>query len=160
MRKLTLWKEKTEVWIEGDEDGNTEIKTQWFCSDGISIFYGDTKSEAAAHFGVPVGFDDNISKAAATLGRAKSDKKSTSSRENGRKGGRPKAKQPVFQSHPGTWSPESLQYKGAMIDRYDDGQYVGYIPDSMEGGDLHTVFAKSVHGVKISIAKYLKEVGK
>jgi hypothetical protein len=58
MKNLEFWKEKTEVLIEGDEDGNTAIKMQWFCSDGVSTFYGDTKAEAASHFGVTVGFND------------------------------------------------------------------------------------------------------
>lgn len=92
MKTLAFWKEETEVWIEGNEDGNTEMKPQWFCSDGISTFFGDTKAEAAAHFGVPVGFDD-VSSAASLLGRkgglAKSERKTASSRENGKKGGRP-----------------------------------------------------------------------
>jgi hypothetical protein len=58
MKKLKFYQEMQEVWIEGDEDGNTEMKLQWFCTDGISTFFGDTKAEAASHFGVPVGFDD------------------------------------------------------------------------------------------------------
>jgi hypothetical protein len=58
MKKLTFWQEDTEVFVEGDEDGNTEIKPQWFCSDGISTFFGDTKAEAASRFGVPIGFND------------------------------------------------------------------------------------------------------
>jgi hypothetical protein len=90
MKTLTFWKEETEVWIEGNEDGNTETKLQWFCSDGIATFFGDTKAEAASHFGVPVGFDD-VSSAASLLGRkgglAKSERKTTTARENGRKGG-------------------------------------------------------------------------
>jgi hypothetical protein len=100
MAKLTLWKEETEVWIEGDEDGNTETKPQWFCSDGISTFFGDTKAEAASHFGVPVGFDNSgTTKAAASLlgrkgGSAKSDRKTAAARENAKKGGRPRKVKP------------------------------------------------------------------
>jgi hypothetical protein len=56
MRNLKFWKEKTEVFIEDDEDGNTEMKMQWFGTDGISTYFGDTKTEVAARFGVPVGF--------------------------------------------------------------------------------------------------------
>jgi hypothetical protein len=93
MKTLTFWKEETEVWIEGDEDGNTKTKLQWFCSDGISTFFGNTKAEAASYFGVPVGFDD-VSSAASLLGRkggqAKSERKTAAVRENGKKGGRPK----------------------------------------------------------------------
>lgn len=57
MRKLEFWQEMAEVVI--DDEGNMEEKMQWHCSDGISVFYGNTKAEAASHFGVPVGdFDD------------------------------------------------------------------------------------------------------
>lgn len=56
MRTLKFWQEMGEVLIEDDQDGNTEEKLQWYCSDGISTHWGDTKSEAASHFGVPVGF--------------------------------------------------------------------------------------------------------
>lgn len=54
MRKLTFWKQEAEVIV--DDEGNSEPRLQWHCSDGISTFFGDTKSEAASHFGVPVGF--------------------------------------------------------------------------------------------------------
>ena len=56
MRTLKFWQECTEVFC--DDEGNTEDKLQWFCTDGIATFYGDTKAQAASHFGVPVGFDD------------------------------------------------------------------------------------------------------
>ncbi len=54
MKTLKFWEDKTEVIT--DEEGNTELRTQWFCSDGVSTYYGDTKAEAASHFGVPIGF--------------------------------------------------------------------------------------------------------
>lgn len=53
MTTLEFWQDWQEVIV--DDEGNTEEKLQWFCSDGISTYYGDTKAEAAAHFGVPVG---------------------------------------------------------------------------------------------------------
>lgn len=56
MKTLKFWKDAAEVFV--DDEGNTEMKEQWFCSDGISTYFGDTKAEASAHFGVPVGFDD------------------------------------------------------------------------------------------------------
>jgi hypothetical protein len=40
------------------KDGTVTWKKGWYATDGISTYYGDTKAEAAAHFGVPVGFDD------------------------------------------------------------------------------------------------------
>jgi hypothetical protein len=89
MKTLTFWKEETEIWIEGNEDGNTETRLQWFCSDGISTFFGDTKAEAASHFGVPIGFND-VSTAARALGSIRTEKKAVAARENGKKGGRPK----------------------------------------------------------------------
>ena len=56
--KLHFWKEVTEVVVDtrDGEDLTIEEKEQWFCSDGVSTYFGDTKSEAASHFGVPVGF--------------------------------------------------------------------------------------------------------
>lgn len=54
MSKLNLWQEVAEVI--SDDEGNSEERLQWFCSDGVSTYYGDTKAEAASHFGVPVGF--------------------------------------------------------------------------------------------------------
>lgn len=59
MRKLEFWQDTAEVFIDDDPDGNTITKMQWFCTDGVSTYYGNTKSEAAAHFGVPVGFDED-----------------------------------------------------------------------------------------------------
>jgi len=57
MKNLEFYQEMAEVIC--DEEGNTKDKLQWFCTDGISTFFGDTKAEAASHFGVPVGdFDD------------------------------------------------------------------------------------------------------
>jgi len=55
MKNLKFYQEMTEVFIDDDEDGNTEEKLQWHCTDGISTFFGDTKAEAASHFGVPIG---------------------------------------------------------------------------------------------------------
>jgi len=94
MANLRFWEDEVEIFGEDDIDTGT-METRWFCSDGISTFFGETKSEAASHFGVPVGFDDEaISNAASTLGRkggsVKSGKKAAASRENGKKGGRPK----------------------------------------------------------------------
>jgi len=87
MRKLTFWQED----VEGlDDEGNDNgiFETKWFCSDGISTFFGDTKAEAASHFGVPVG-DFDIKSAAAALGRkgglARSERKTESCRANARK---------------------------------------------------------------------------
>ena len=93
MRTLRFWQDYQEVIC--DNEGNTEERLQWLCSDGISTFYGDTKSEAASHFGVPVGdFGDEISQAAAALGRkgglVKSERKTAAVRANGRLGGRPR----------------------------------------------------------------------
>jgi hypothetical protein len=56
MRDLKFYQEMAEVIV--DDEGNSEPVLQWFCSDGISTFFGATKSEAASHFGVPVGFED------------------------------------------------------------------------------------------------------
>jgi hypothetical protein len=56
MKELNFYQEMQEVFI--DEEGNTDEKLQWFCTDGISTFFGDTKAEAASHFGVPVGFEE------------------------------------------------------------------------------------------------------
>ena len=56
MRKLEFWKEVEEV--DHNNEGNGKLRSQWHCSDGISTYYGDTKAEAASHFGVPVGFKD------------------------------------------------------------------------------------------------------
>ena len=59
MRKLEFWQDKTEVFTDDGSEWPFEERVQWFCSDGISTFFGDTKAQAAAHFGVPVGdFDD------------------------------------------------------------------------------------------------------
>jgi len=56
MKTLDYWEEMTETMDDCDEDGNGGItKMQWYCSDGISTYWGDTKAEAASHFGVPVG---------------------------------------------------------------------------------------------------------
>ncbi|MDD5722641.1 MAG: hypothetical protein PHY29_02750 [Syntrophales bacterium] len=54
-KDLTLWKEGAEIF---DDEGNTYYADKWFCSDGISTFFADTRAEAAAHFGVPLGFDN------------------------------------------------------------------------------------------------------
>lgn len=91
MANLHFWQDETEVIV--DDEGNDELRLQWFCSDGISVYFGNTKAEAASHFGVPVGdFGDDKSPAAVALGRkggqAKSPRKAASSRENGKKGGR------------------------------------------------------------------------
>jgi len=56
MRTIKFWRDDAEVFV--DDEGNTEQRPQWFCSDGIATYYGDTKSEAASRFGVPIGFDD------------------------------------------------------------------------------------------------------
>jgi len=57
MKTLKFWKDKAEVII--DDEGNSELRDQWFCTDGVSTYYGDTKAKAASHFGVPVGdFED------------------------------------------------------------------------------------------------------
>lgn len=56
MRTLKFWQEYTEVCC--DNEGNTEDKLQWFCTDGVATFYGNTKAQAASHFGVPVGFKE------------------------------------------------------------------------------------------------------
>lgn len=56
MKNLEFWQDATEVIC--DSEGNSEMKERWFCSDGISTYYGKTKAEAASHFGVPVGFDE------------------------------------------------------------------------------------------------------
>jgi hypothetical protein len=54
MKRLTFWKELTDDF---DDEGNQlKDKMQWFCTDGISIYFGDTKADAASHFGVPIGF--------------------------------------------------------------------------------------------------------
>ena len=90
MKALNFWQEITEDPGTVDEDGNMEMRNMWFCSDGISTFFGRTKASAAAYFGVPVGdFDDDIKSAAATLGRkggqAKSERKTLAVRENAKK---------------------------------------------------------------------------
>ena len=92
MAELRFWEDEVEILGEDDIDTGT-METRWFCSDGVSTFFGETKSEAASHFGVPVGFDDEtISNAAATLGRkggqSTSKAKQAASRLNGLKGGR------------------------------------------------------------------------
>ena len=66
MKTLKFWQDSTEIV---DDYGYTVgHETKWFCSDGISTYFGDTKTAAAAHFGVPVGFGD-VSAAAAAMGR-------------------------------------------------------------------------------------------
>ena len=57
MRNLRFWEEEVEIFGEDDIDVG-ELAVRWFCSDGMSTFFGETKSEAASHFGVPVGFED------------------------------------------------------------------------------------------------------
>ncbi|MDP8275161.1 MAG: hypothetical protein RAO92_02030 [Candidatus Euphemobacter frigidus] len=57
MRQLRFWKEAVEVFEDENADVGEE-QIRWFCSDGISTFFGETRSEAASHFGVPVGFED------------------------------------------------------------------------------------------------------
>ena len=60
MKALQFYQDTVEE-MEWDEDEQTEHytkKTVWYCTDGISTFFGDTKTEAASHFGVPVGFED------------------------------------------------------------------------------------------------------
>lgn len=53
MRKLEFWQEYGETY---DDEGNQgKDKLYWYCSDGISTYFGDTKAEAASRFGVPVG---------------------------------------------------------------------------------------------------------
>lgn len=95
MAKLHFWQDKIEVF---DNEGST-MQLKWLCSDGVSTHFGDTKAEAASHFGVPVGnFDDDIKTAAAALGRkggqARSEKKTLANRAKaklprpGRKGGK------------------------------------------------------------------------
>jgi hypothetical protein len=55
MRKLEIYKDDCPI---AHEDGTVTWETRWVCSDGISCYYGDTKAEAMAHYGVPVGVDD------------------------------------------------------------------------------------------------------
>ena len=55
MANLRFWEDEVEIFGKDDTDTGT-IETRWFCSDGVSTFFGETKSEAASHFGVPVGF--------------------------------------------------------------------------------------------------------
>jgi len=56
MKALAFWEEETDVYVDDGQGDVTEVrKMQWFCSDGVSTFFGETKSEAASHFGVPVG---------------------------------------------------------------------------------------------------------
>ena len=87
MKQIKFWQD-TVIGPERDE-------RKWFASDGISTYFGDTKEEAAAHFGVPVGFSAT-QKAASLMGRkggkSKSDAKTTAARENGKRGGRPSIK--------------------------------------------------------------------
>jgi hypothetical protein len=60
MRTLEFWKDWIEEVIDDNdlENINTKWEKVWFCSDGISTYTGETKSEAASRFGVPVGFND------------------------------------------------------------------------------------------------------
>jgi len=60
MRKLYYSIEQVEG-IEGDF-------LAWHCTDGITTYWGETKAEAAAHFGCPVGKYDDAADIAA-LGR-------------------------------------------------------------------------------------------
>jgi hypothetical protein len=99
MKKINFWQD-TVIGPERDE-------RKWFASDGISTYFGDTKEEAAAHFGVPVGLSAT-QKAASTMGRkggkSKSDAKTSAARENGKRGGRPKR---VYEAV-GDWSSVDL----------------------------------------------------
>ena len=53
MKELKFWEGEQVVYDnEGNEIG---YKKCWYCSDGISTYFGATRAEAAAHFGVPVG---------------------------------------------------------------------------------------------------------
>jgi hypothetical protein len=53
MKNLEFFKEDGLVSI--DETGVETWAPVWYCTDGISTYSGETKSEAAAHFGVPFG---------------------------------------------------------------------------------------------------------
>ena len=91
MKQIKFWQD-TVIGPEKDE-------RKWFASDGVSTYFGNTKDEAASHFGVPVGFSAT-QKAASTMGRkggqAKSPAKTATARENGRRGGRPVERRPYW----------------------------------------------------------------
>lgn len=54
---------KLRFWIDVVEGINHNFNA-WHCSDGVSTYFGETRSEAAAHFGVPVGdYDDETDRA-------------------------------------------------------------------------------------------------
>jgi hypothetical protein len=55
MKTLEFWKDDAPI---AHTDGTDTWETKWYCSDGISTYWGDTKSEAASHFGVPIDIED------------------------------------------------------------------------------------------------------
>jgi hypothetical protein len=54
MRTLEFYKEDAPV---PHCDGTVTWEPKWYCTDGISTYWGDTKAEAASRFGVPIDMD-------------------------------------------------------------------------------------------------------
>ena len=79
--------QRAAYWLQGKIINRAEVipgqKTATI-KENVGGYLWDAKTTIAQKFGI-----DHVSTAAALMGAAKSDKKTASSRENGKKGGRP-----------------------------------------------------------------------